>query len=656
MPKQIKKARPSNKRVKTKSDRKTRTIGSLIEISRLERKIRRSRRQLERYKRLVDHSPFLMARFDSNGRILFINQSFIHGLDATSINGSSEKLPGLWHDLIRQTVTTNTPITTDISLISRQGPKTYAFRFIPELGTGKEKDKVLSVMVSGWDVTEQRQYEQAFRSERELGQMYLDIADVILIALDDRGIVKNINRKGCQILEWPEEEIVGKRWFDHFLPEDQRNGVGRTFSDLMDGSTNVLRVTNPVLTRSGKIRIISWHNTVFRDEAGRIVGTFSSGQDITEHKAAEAALLESEERFRNLFEQAPFGAALVDRSGRLTISNQALQEMLGFTASQLRGMRFFDLTHPEDADRDEHRFQKLLFERSSYYNHEKRFLGSDGRVVWGNLGISILQYGADPPDTTIIMIQDITEQKQAGEEKVLLEAHYRQHQKLESIGTLASGVAHEINNPVNGIMNYAQLIADRLDPADPLHQFTEEIISESQRIASIVRDLLTFARKERASRSAYPVADIIYSTLSLVRSALAKDQITIDVEIPDVLPVLHCHGQQIQLVLMNLMTNARDALNERYPGFHKQKRIIIRADATKENDKGWVHLVVENYGKGIEPDVLPRIFDPFFTTKDRAHGTGLGLWISYGIVEEHSGRLTVVSDETSTRFCMDLPL
>lgn len=248
------------------------------------------------------------------------------------------------------------------------------------------------------------------------------------------------------------------------------------------------------------------------------------------------------------------------------------------------------------------------------------------------------------------ILHDITENKKTG---IML----RQQQKLESIGTLAGGVAHEINNPINGIMNYAQLILDADDTAKSVPEFASEIVHETQRVATIVRHLLTFARDEKEPQCPASMNDIVIKTLSLIRTVMKKDQISLQVDVPDHLPPIMCRSQQIQQVIMNLLTNARDAVNEKYPDFNQNKIINLRSSLVYKEGRRWIRTTVEDYGPGIPPELQDRLFDPFFTTKPKYKGTGLGLSISYGIVKDHYGNLTLQSESgNSTKFYLDLPV
>jgi signal transduction histidine kinase len=250
----------------------------------------------------------------------------------------------------------------------------------------------------------------------------------------------------------------------------------------------------------------------------------------------------------------------------------------------------------------------------------------------------------------VVNSRDVTETRK-------LEEQLMQSQKIESIGTLAGGVAHEINNPINGIMNYAQLILDGMEKENPASEFAQEILRETQRIAKIVKNLLTFARHEKHSHSLARFSDIVSSVLSLIQMVMRRDQIALEVDIPEDLPKIKCRSQHIQQVLMNLMTNARDALNERYPGYDPEKRLRVFTEKIMKQGEAFIRTTVEDSGVGIPLEILERIFDPFFTTKPKEAGTGLGLSISYGIVKDHGGELSVESEPGRyTRFYMDLPV
>lgn len=249
------------------------------------------------------------------------------------------------------------------------------------------------------------------------------------------------------------------------------------------------------------------------------------------------------------------------------------------------------------------------------------------------------------------------ETNRSADERRQFEARLRQQQKLESIGTLASGVAHEVNNPIQGIMSYAELIKRFAEKPETVREFSGHIIDECRRVATIIKNLLALARTDDDKRTPENLFNIVQSSLSLFRVVLQRDQIQLDLEVPEDLPDMRCSGQQVQQVIMNLLTNARDALNERYPSGGIDKRVRVSAKLIEREGRPMIRLSVEDHGTGIDPRVAERIFDPFFTTKPQGQGTGLGLWICHRIISEQGGSLSVESElRRYTRFHVDLPI
>ena len=278
-----------------------------------------------------------------------------------------------------------------------------------------------------------------------------------------------------------------------------------------------------------------------------------------------------------------------------------------------------------------------------------------GKERWFN--VRATRFPGDGPVRVVLVATDVTQMVLAEQERANLEAQLRQQQKLESLGTLAGGVAHEINNPIMGVQNYAQLILDGIPADSDEAEYAREILHETERIATIVRNLLQFARHEKQSHSPAFMADIVSGTLSLVRTVLRHDQITLEVDVPADLPALKCRSQQIQQVVMNLLTNSRDALNERYQGHDENKRISLTCRSFEQDGQTWLRLTVADQGAGIPADIAARILDPFFTTKGVEKGTGLGLAVSHGIVVDHGGRLHFETElGQGTRFHVELPI
>lgn len=316
------------------------------------------------------------------------------------------------------------------------------------------------------------------------------------------------------------------------------------------------------------------------------------------------------------------------------------------------------LMHPEDEERVMRNLNRHCEDGNVEYAPEFRLKTKSGGWKWIDARGEVVERDRDNKPLRMVGTHiDSTGRKLAEAERRALEAQLRQSQKLESMGTLASGVAHEINNPVMGIMNYAQLIQDGLAPGDELAGFAAEISKETDRVTTIVKDLLSFARHDDSPRSPARMCSIVESTMSLIRALLRQDQITLDVHVPEDLPLIECRSQQIQQIIMNLLTNSRDALNEKYEAFDANKKICITSRVLEKDGEQWIRTTIEDHGHGVAEDVLDRMFDPFYTTKPRDKGTGLGLSISHGIVKDHGGKLTVETEIGQwTRIHVDLPV
>ena len=505
-------------------------------------------------------------------------------------------------------------------------------------------------------IKEKASHEEELGRERDRAKMYFDTANVIFIVINKNGTVVSINKRGCEILGYKEEDVLGKSWFEHFVPSSHISEIKSVFNQLLCGKLELVEYyENPVINAKGEERIISWHNNIIKDEEGNITDLLSAGNDITEKKRFEEALAESEEKFKYIFQNSPVAKSLTSIMGEIDV-NDAFCRMLGYTKEELIGEKWQTITHPDDVATSQKEIQALINGEKEVGIFQKRYIKKDGSIVWGDVHTSIRRDQEGKPLYFMTVIIDITEKVKLEEQRVLLEAQKREQQKLEAIGTLASGVAHEINNPINGIMNYGQIIFDSEGNDEKIKEYAGEIIHETQRVSTIVKNLLDFSRQNGETHSKARIEDIIGNTLSLVQTVIKKDQIQLNVDIEENLPALSCRSQQIQQVLMNLMTNARDALNEQYSGHHKDKVINLNCSQYCKDEQQWIKIVVEDFGTGIVPEIKNKIFDPFFTTKDRDKGTGLGLSISYGIIKDHHGEMSVESEVGRyTRLIVHLP-
>lgn len=370
-----------------------------------------------------------------------------------------------------------------------------------------------------------------------------------------------------------------------------------------------------------------------------------------------AQLFEENERRLAIIENSAELIALINlEDGRIIYVNPVGIRLTGYNSpEEIIGQKAAEFFTPEDRAHIKKEILPIVFEQG-VWRGESRLRRSDGTLMPVAQIIFVIPEKHGQPQTIAAIISDITEQKRAEAERSAMQAMMFQSGKLASVGELAAGVAHEINNPIYAIREFADLILEDMPQDDPNCNRLQTIVNCADRITDIVRNLLAFARPDEAHFNPTHIGDVWQLTYNLIGQSFLKYNIQLEVDIPSDLPKMKVRTQQLQQVLLNLVTNARDALNEKYPGYHPNKRISIRArlveDPTfpfflnKDQDekRQVIRLTVRDEGVGITPEQRERLFTPFFTTKRPNRGTGLGLSISHKIIEDHHGRIEVESE------------
>jgi len=513
------------------------------------------------------------------------------------------------------------------------------------------EDRTWGVQVIVQDITHRKEAEAELRESEAKYRDLVEEIHEILYTVDENGTITYLSPSVEGVIGYTPEEVVGRSYNAFAIEGDARDieTLKDEFTETPDPRPEEARI----VAKDGSSRWIRVTRRPILDE-GRFAGFRGLIVDVTDEKLAAEARRVSEEKYRSLFENAALGIYQTTPDGRVLAANPALIRMLGYDSFEDLASRNLEEDGYEPETPRE-RFKEDIERTGRMEGRESVWVRKDGRRLHVRENSVAVR---DADGRTLFYegtVEDITAMHEAEAQRQALEAQLRQTQKLESIGTLASGVAHEINNPLTGMINYAELISRRVEDSR-LREFSEAIMTEGGRVAKIVRDLLSFSRREMDPRSPARIADIFTAAMSLVGRLLERDLIRIEADVPESLPRIRCRSQQLQQVFINLLTNARDALNERYPREHPDKILRVTAEEVTRDGSTWIRTVVEDHGTGISPEHLERIFDPFFTTKPRDRGTGLGLSVSFGIVRDHLGRLTVESEEGAfTRFVMELP-
>ncbi len=393
------------------------------------------------------------------------------------------------------------------------------------------------------------------------------------------------------------------------------------------------------------VGILTWNRTLRQRVEEK---TAALKKKVIEHQIAKKTIQESETRYRQIIDNTKNGVAVLkavddgedfifldfNKSGE-TIDRLKREAVIGRSVLDIfPGLKTFGLFE--------------VIQRVWETGRPERYpvaLYRDNRIsVWRDTFVFKL-----PSGEIVTVYSDETELK-------ALQAETMRANHLASIGELAAGVAHEINNPTNSVINLAQILINECADESLESDVAGRIIKEGNRVADIVGSLLAFARDRKGRKDPVTVSQIMTEALALTQAQIQKDGIDLNIDVPDNLPFLIGQLQQIQQVFLNIINNARYALNQKYPGGHENKILEILAEMVTNDGSPWIRVTFLDRGIGIPGDVIENVMEPFFTTKPAGVGTGLGLSIGHGIISDHGGKLRIESNEGEyTRVIIDLP-
>ena len=384
-----------------------------------------------------------------------------------------------------------------------------------------------------------------------------------------------------------------------------------------------------------------------------LTAKWNLARQAEQHKTA---LAESEARFRALVETTSDWVWETDADGRFTYCSPLCETIYGYRPQDLVGQTLFDLLmHPEEIADGRTLFNQCVQAMEGFQNVERRSLTKDGRVI--HIEFSGMPVIAEDGRVTGFrgIDRDITRRKIIEKERRELEAQYRQSQKLEALGTLAGGIAHDLNNVLTPIMGGAQLSLLKLDPSHPIYDNLKTIEAGVQKAAELIHQILAFSRKQVMATQPLSLTRLIMD-FSVMLRRLIREDIQLSFALNDNLWIIEADKNQMEQVLINLVVNAMDAVAEGgqisiQTDNHAVANPTALAAGSRLLPGNYVVLSVSDNGMGMDPATIGRIFDPFFTTKENGRGTGLGLSTVYGIVKQHGGEIRVKSTPgKGTRF------
>jgi two-component system cell cycle sensor histidine kinase/response regulator CckA len=502
--------------------------------------------------------------------------------------------------------------------------------------------------------TEQKLANDALRESEKKYRLFLSESPDPTFFLTSKGQYSYVNRAFADGVGKPAEEIIGKTLWDVFPKDEADNRFASLSQVFRTVESKVIEVRVP---RADGDRYYVTTITPLKDAKGEMLSAICSSKDITDRKRTEEKLRESEEKHRRIIEVLS-DAILLRANDIIIYANSAALKLFRVNhPEELIGKRYLDLIHPDDRAISAERVKEIIEEDRPASLREHRIMALDGQIMQVESSGAPFKYRGE---TQVFGVyRDITERKRAEEEKAKLQDQLLQSQKMESIGRLAGGVAHDFNNMLGVILGHTEMAMEQVDPAQPLHADLTEIRKAAERSSNLTRQLLAFARKQTVSPRVLDLNETVAGMLNMLQRLIGEDIQLAWLPGVNLWPI-KMDPSQIDQILANLSVNARDAIagvgkvtiETENIGFDK----AYCADHAGFVPGEYVLLAVSDGGCGMDQEILDKLFEPFFTTKETGKGTGLGLATVYGIVKQNNGFIAVYSEpDRGTTFKIYLP-
>ncbi len=502
------------------------------------------------------------------------------------------------------------------------------------------------------DITQRKEMEESLRQSEERYRLVVENSqDGILVAQD--GFIKFLNPRMLEIVGFSKEELTTRPFSEFIYPED-RPMVMERYRRRLQGDKTLPRVYRfRVLSGPDEIRWVEIRAVPIVWEGRQATLNFLT--DITEKLKSEEALRQSEERYRSLVENSPDGIFMAEiPSGKISFVNQEICRIFGYSPEEALELAFWKVLPDQERKKTWDLLQEIL--QGTPLPQEALSLKAtrkDGTEISIEVRVAFVHHQGR--QVLQAVVRDVTEQK-------LLEKQLQHSQRMQALGTLAGGVAHEFNNLLAGIQGFAELLGFTIQEGQEGSEYVQEIISSCERAGNLTARMLSLARAEAGEKYPVKVNQVIQNTQKLLSQTLPRN-IDLEVNLSGGLPFVMADATQLEQVLLNLALNSRDAMPQ--GGTLSFRSGLIFADVGLRLEHPYIppgHFVeisVKDQGVGIPKEHLERVFEPFFTTKEAGKGTGLGLSVSYSIVKAHNGFIFAQSpppgEEKGTLFRVLLP-
>jgi PAS domain S-box-containing protein len=677
-------------------------IANHLKMYRLQRKLARQskellqeieeRKQAEKslalaenhFRQLFEKAPLPYQSLDEEGHLIEVNTEWLSilGYNRDEVIGRSlaDFLPANW----KKTFENKFPffkkegeiLGVEVEMLKRDGTPVL-FSLNGKIASSKSHNSLQTHCILQ-NITEKMRIDKALRKSEERYRELFESTGDLVTRVDAEGKFIFVNHMGKVVFGFPPEELTGMTAFQFLHPDDQQ-ATTSWFEECISKKLNQTSFENrQVNQKSGEVYHMLWTTNFHYDETGKLKGANGIGHDITERKQAEKKLKDLSEQLSLLLESLPVVVFTrkCTKDFALTFTSSRVKEMTGFSHDRfVDDLDFWSKhIHPEDKRKTLLELPLVVQEGQHYCQY--RFLTATGEYKWFGCTRRLVKLPDGTNSHIVGTWKDITEEKALQRESDQRLQQIIQTDKLASLGEVVAGVAHEINNPNSFISYNIPLLEEIWQILEPLidkennvpllgtptgrlsiseycqdmRESIESIKIGSKRINNVVTNLKDFARMDESPHlEGIQLNEVIEKTYNIVGAQMRKTASNIIFNLAPKLPPVMGHFQKIEQVLANFLINAGHAIHQKSAG-----KISIATHYIERLQS--VAVTIEDNGIGMEPEIIVRLFEPFFTTRRDSGGTGLGLSVSYGIIQEHHGIIGVLSRPgVGTRFTILLP-
>ncbi|MDA8141704.1 MAG: PAS domain S-box protein, partial [Desulfobacteraceae bacterium] len=513
-----------------------------------------------------------------------------------------------------------------VHLISPSGTRSLIDAYIKMARLGGKECWLVMPSAMNWPSTPEQRDIETVRY-----QALLENLNEIIYVNDKNANVAYVSPNVFRLTGYEAHEVIGKS-FTHFVHPDDLIGRMETFLKILSGEEHATEYR--MIRKTGEIR---WVRTdarpIMRD--GMVVGIQGALVDVTDLKEIEDALKLSEEKYREVVQNSK-DAIFVAQDHKLKFMNPSAIAILGYTWESVADRSFLEFIHPDDREMIAGRYRRRLDGESLLESINFRIINREGQIKDVELNSVLISWEGRP--AALVFLRDITVQKK-------MESQLRNAQRMEALGTLSGGIAHNFNNLLMGINGNVSLSMADLSPATIAYKYMEKIVSLVQSGSKLTRQLLQYARDGAREMVTVDINQLVKDASETLGAT--KKQIQVRFRLSQDMPSIKADQGQIEQVLLNILLNAADAMPEGGDVFIETaclKGSQAEGKVTLSKSMDYVMIKVSDSGTGIAKHVIDRIFEPFFTTKGLGRGTGLGLSTAYGIIKNHDGDICVETE------------